>query len=209
MCIGDPLDGGQQFKYERLSDDVKNSILFAQLAADKAQDRTLKADAWLNAFFNTLGQLGYITSPGSGFSQLSNAAQYGTVDNAVLKILQSFFSTAQLRLFDGTVQSFKENEVANDIFDRASKATSKDTATFLAGAVNPARDGKIAIAIAYINYQVSAEIKSTFFNSLTGDKVSLNQGYQTIVLNSDFYSRLRDTIEDKLRDYKSSLVVDI
>ncbi|KAF7980243.1 hypothetical protein HWV62_39377 [Athelia sp. TMB] len=181
----------------------------ALLAANKNQDRTLQAGAWLSAFLSTLQQLGWITSPGAGFSQLSNPAQFGTVDKAVLKILQMFLSPAQLQLFDSTVQSFKENQAAIDIFDGASKVESEDAATFLAGVADPTRDGNISVNISYINYQASGEITNTFFNSLTGDRVSLNQGFQTIILNSDIYSSLRDTIEDKLRDYKSSLIEDI
>ncbi|KAF7979717.1 hypothetical protein HWV62_41068 [Athelia sp. TMB] len=191
-------------------EDAKNSILFAQLAAGKSNDRTKEASVWLSTFIEMLGKVGWVAASPK-FTQVDDPAQYGTVDKAVLSLLQNTLTAPQLQLFDSTVQSFKENEIANKIFDSLSQSTnSSDAATFLTGVVNPTSDGDIAVTTSYFNYQTSAEITTTFFNSLTGAQVSLLQGNQTMILNSNIYGTVRDVVRHKLEAVGSeSYVVDL
>jgi len=181
--------------------DVLESTLFAQLAADKQVDRTQNPRDWNATFNRGLHSMGW-TRQSDRYRQISDASQYGTVDNLVLEIMKGELEgdsrESDLQLFQSMVQSLKNDADAIAFFDASAK--NGNAATFYAG-VGDISDGNVILKISFSRYKISTDITSVFFNSLSGDDVTFDQGNETIILNNDMYSRLRDVVSGKVASY--------
>ncbi|TFK88055.1 hypothetical protein K466DRAFT_662571 [Polyporus arcularius HHB13444] len=171
--------------------DVINSTLFAQLAANKQHDRWNEASAWLNYYKYVLEQLGY----------LKGMAMVCLVDNVVLKLAAKFLPGEEFALFTTMVESLKQarNESAMRLFDSYSKSSNK--ANFQLGvASNSNTEGHtvLNLGVHYYSTEQNIDIDSALYFKFGSQKVQFYAGDQTLLLDNQTYSLIREEILEKL-----------
>ena len=170
-------------------EDVSNSILFAQLAADyKFNRKTAPAD-WSKTFFNTLSIVGWTNQAAVTESRTLS----GDVDWAEL---------VTSKMPSDVVELVKESISACDRLPADSKAvgiwnnavSGPADSFFLIGSARCA-DQTLMLSLAQSSFQSEVE-KSRF---LAWDvRYSANLSWLKMELNEDIYKRVRQTIIDKL-----------
>ncbi|RPD54392.1 hypothetical protein L226DRAFT_541164 [Lentinus tigrinus ALCF2SS1-7] len=187
--------------------DVLNSTLFAQLAANKQYNRQDETTQWYDYYKYVLETVGWNVQ-NFDFAYQSDANTYLTVDKLLLKLAASYLSGGELALFTAMVDALKDakNESAVTLFDNSSKAFKK--ANFQVGVASNAQ-GNAMFKIGVYYYGAEQNINRVLFFTFGNQKVEFYAGNQTMLLNEDVYSQVRQSVLDKLGDNAKDLVDNI
>jgi len=174
--------------------DVMDSTLFAELAANAQFDRKTELARWYARYLEVLNIVGWVTS-GYQTSRIEDARSKGAVDNVVFQILASVLSGNELELFRQTVQAMKGSERGITIFDRSSYGTTLND--FRLGVCMEDR-GNVIFQVFYFDYATSGTVTNVLWFQFTGDNVTFNGGQQKMELNTQLYDVVRDSVLLKL-----------
>ncbi|RDX44724.1 hypothetical protein OH76DRAFT_1421205 [Lentinus brumalis] len=188
----------------QMKSDVLNSTLFAQLAANKQHDRQEETTKWYDYYKYVLETVGYNVQ-GFDFAHLSDANSYLTVDNLLLKLAAAYLSGGELALFTTMIDSLKQakNEAATKLFDSSSKSFNK--ANFQVGVASNGQ-GNAMFKIGAYYYGAEQNIDKVLFFTFGSQKVEFYAGNQTMLLNNEVYSQVRQEILTKLGANAKDLV---
>ncbi|KAI0706866.1 hypothetical protein C8T65DRAFT_220048 [Cerioporus squamosus] len=191
----------------QMKSDVINSTLFAQLAANKQHDRQNATKAWYDYYKYVLENVGWVVQA-FDLAELSDANSYFSVDNLLLKLAGAYLTGGELELFTTMIQSLKDakNEAATKLFDSSSKAFNK--ANFQVGVASNAQ-GNAMFKIGVYTYSASQNIDKVLFFTFGSQKVEFFAGNQSMVLNDEVYSKVRQAVLDKLGKNAVDLVAGI
>jgi len=182
--------------------DVVHSTLFAQLAANAKFDRlsgTGRAD-WYNEYFRVLQVVGWIVTASVHNTSLDLQAG-DTINNVVLRTLESLWSAEDLALFDTAVDAFERNQRANGIFDSQSQ-DDQQKADFQVG-VSAQDKGNVVLQSVDFGYKIEP-ITQVFWYQLSPN---LEHGKTSkLELNGQLYDQVREQVIEKLGDYTKSLI---
>ncbi|KAJ8469586.1 hypothetical protein ONZ51_g8885 [Trametes cubensis] len=188
------VNGGATVSY----DDVINSTLLAQLAADKKYPgRPMnKMKEWYDSYRDVLAQVGWAVQQ-FHMSEIGNSNSYGSVDKLVLELAAAYLTGGELALFTKMITALKDtkNSGAVKIFD--SKAGYFNDASFQVGVASNS-GGNAMFKIGTYQYNSSDRITSVLFFTFGSSKVSFFAGNQTMVLNENVYAQVRQAVLDKL-----------
>ncbi|KAJ8469593.1 hypothetical protein ONZ51_g8891 [Trametes cubensis] len=197
-----------------MKDDVINSTLLAQLAANKKYDRQANKAQWYGYYTQVLGQLGWVVQEFS-LTEMNNVGAYPSMDQLILKYSATFLTGGQLGQFTSMINALKEtkNKKAESILN-AQSSYSK-SANFQLG-LTFAKDGNPYVSIAGFAYTSSKEIGRVLFDPITDPKMAfyagklfdddscdadystLGAGHQTMFLDENLYSQVRQSVLEKL-----------
>lgn len=115
-----------------------DSVLLAQLAADKKFSKTEQTAEWYKFYSDVLVNVGWITTgfrcarslslasyiaePCHSFNKVQNAEQSGSVNKIVLELMTILLTGPELALFKLSVESLKGNDGAIRLFDNSAKS---------------------------------------------------------------------------------------
>jgi len=174
--------------------DVMNSTLFAELAANNLFDRKTELVRWYARYLEVLNIVGWTTANYQSHS-IEDAQSKGSVDNVVFAILESILSAKELDLFKQTVEGMKNSERGTTIFDKSSYGTTLND--FRLGVCAEDR-GNVVFQIFYFDYSTSGTVTNVLWFQFTSDRVSFNEGRQRMELNTELYGLVRDSVLQKL-----------
>jgi len=174
--------------------DVMNSTLFAELAANNLFDRKTQLNQWYARYLEVLNIVGWLTS-GYQSSSIEDARSKGSVDNVVFAILGAVLSGSELELFKQTVEGMKNSERGTTIFDKSSYGTTLND--FRLGVCVEDR-GNVIFQVFYFDYATSGTITNVLWFQFTSDRVTFNEGRQRMELNVQLYDQVRDTVLQRL-----------
>lgn len=188
--------------------DVLNSVLLAQLAANKQFPEDAQILDWHKTFIKVLNNLGWAIQEAE-FSTFEAKADVFEVQNAIIEILTKAFGGSFQAVITSTLGSIKA------MSDQDGKITAfeKNTHSVSKGAFQIAlateTNETVAMQLGVFLLTSSNEIKKILFFKSTKDKTRLDYCSRTGTLNEDIYATARQSIADKLSDKINHFVAEI
>ncbi|KAF9259970.1 hypothetical protein L218DRAFT_989830 [Marasmius fiardii PR-910] len=186
--------------------DVINSCLLAQLAADRYYDRHTGRDQWYNIYRNVLSMLGW-TVDSWEFCRATDTETRGTVDAQVVESMEKSLSSDELKLLKRSIDSLEENDKVYELFNKKSKRLK--VANFRFGVCRVIRKvgyKTVQAKMGYFSYKTHGNITDVLFANINDASVTFEQGNGIMVLNTEVYDLLRESVFKKLGDSASSFV---
>lgn len=189
--------------------DVLNSCLLAQLAANAKFRRTSQPVEWSNAYGTVLMNLAWVV-PSFSFRNLRTSAQRFTIDQVILKLVQSFLTPDQITTLTAAMEAMKALEGEDRrfvIFERNAKTGSDGNFQF--NSIGTSADGTLSMKFNAYAFDTNTEVTNVLWFSFSGNTTTLKVSQSTFVLNEQVFARIREPIVDKLgnraKDYIGGL----
>jgi hypothetical protein len=182
---------------EQHRNDVLNSVLIAQLAANKKFPGETQVQDWYKSFVNVLNNLGWAIEAAE-FSTFKASKDIFEVENAIIDILTAAFGGTFLTVITKTLASIKGLSDGNGkilAFENNTHSLSKGAFQIgLAKEVN----GSVSLQIGTFLLTSSNEIKQILFFKSTKDQTKLEYCSRQGTLNDEIYAKIREAVIDKL-----------
>ena len=178
--------------------DVLNSCLLAQLAANAKFNRTDQPVEWSNYYGTVLMNLAWVV-PTFQFRNLRTSARRFTIDQVILKLAQSFLTPDQISKLTETIEAMKALEGEDRrlvIFEKNAKKG--DDGNFQFNNVGTSADGTLSMKFSAYAFHTNTDVTNILWFSFSGNTTSLQVSQSTFVLNEQVYLRIRDAVVDKL-----------
>ena len=178
--------------------DVLNACLLAQLAANAKFNRTEKPVDWSHAYGTVLMNIAWVV-PNFQFRSLRTSAQRFTIDQVILKLVQSILSPDQISKLTETMEAMKALEDKDRrfvIFERNAKG--QTDGNFQVNSVGASADGTLSMKFNAYAFDTNTTVTNILWFSFSGNSTSLQVSQSTFVLNEQVFARLRDPIVNKL-----------
>ncbi|AHE51899.1 hypothetical protein [Sphingomonas sanxanigenens] len=182
---------------EQALEDISNSILFCQLAADKKFDRKAAPQEWSTVFLGTLSIVGWIVQSTSNKSETAR----GAVDWAALAT--SRMSRTAARLADEGIAACDALPPTADAILIWNDAVVGPASNFFVIAAAPSAGSSTALSLTLCGFQ--SAVPNTGFLAW-GLQYDIDTTWLDLTLNEGLYAKVRQTIIDKLGDRPSYLV---
>lgn len=178
--------------------DVLNSSLLAQLAANVKYNRFTQPVEWSQQYGTVLMNIAWVV-PSFSFRSLRTSAQRFTIDQVVLKLVQSFLTPDQISKLTATMEAMKALETSDRrfrIFER--NANRQSDGNFQVNSVGSSADGTLSMKFNAYTFDTNTTVTNVLWFSFSGNSTALKVSQSTFVLNEQVYARLRDKIVEKL-----------
>ena len=188
--------------------DVLNSILIAQLAANKQFPDELQILDWYKAFINVLNNLGW-TIEAAEFSSFRSDTDVFEVENAIIDILTNAFGEVFKTVIIKTLASIKGLSDANGKITAFEKNThSLSRGAFQIGLAKE-ENGVVMIQLGMFMLTSSSQIKRILFFKSTKEKTRLDYCSRKGTLNEDVYANIRKPVSDKLAGKATEFIAEV
>lgn len=178
--------------------DVLNSCLLAQLAANAKARRDVQPVEWTNHYGTVLMNLAWVV-PAFRFTTLRTSAQRFTIDQVILKLVQSFLSGDEITTLQASMDAMKALESEDrrfTIFERNSKGQS--AGNFQVDSIGTSADGTLSLKLGAYAFDTNTTVTNVLWFSFSGNSTTLKATKSTFVLNEEVFARLRGPIVEKL-----------
>ena len=190
----------------QLQQDVMNSALLAQLAANKAYDRETQTVNWYDKYKEVLENVGWIIQDFS-FSRQEAHGTTVEMDKVVLDILAAAISGNELAVLKATIDALRNADPnSNQIKLFENHGSSGESGNFQMSTARLNDQGSMEMSLgAFYFHAKESQTRFLFFSWSTKD-LNLYAGSQTIVLNEEIYATVRNAITEKLGDKAKTFV---
>ncbi|MCF0069576.1 hypothetical protein LZD49_03780 [Dyadobacter sp. CY261] len=189
-------------------DDVLNSVLLAQLAANKqfpGDDQSLE---WYEEFVKVLNNIGW-NIQGAEFTHFESKDDVFEVENVIIDILLTAFGGTFINVITKTLNAIK------GLADSSGKITvfEKNTHSLSKGAfqIGLAKQENEAVSLQIGTFLITSsnEIKRILFFKTTKDKTSLDYCSRTGTLNEGIYAKIRESVVAKLGGKVTEFIAEV
>ncbi|KAG8742971.1 hypothetical protein FRC10_000593 [Ceratobasidium sp. 414] len=190
--------------------DVTNSILLAQLVADRRYDRADTSN-WYGSFKDILENVGWMAS-GFSFDQVA-LGNSPSADQVVMDCMRAQLESSGVKTVQTAVDVVKG--MSND--DRAlqifkglrpnghRQSSSVNNANFRI-AYCKTSGGNVALGLGSFVYRIGRNIGNPLTSTLEGKSASASSSFQEMILNQEVYSQVRQAVISKLGSFAKDLV---
>lgn len=188
--------------------DVLNSVLLAQLAANKKFPDENQLVDWYKTFVNVLNNLGWAIQ-GAEFSSFNAEGTVFDAENAIISILSAAFGGSFMVVITKTLDAIKGLSDSNGkitVFEKNTHSYSKGA--FQIGLVSEA-NGALSLQIGTFLVTSKNEIKKILFFKSSKDITQLNYCSRTGTLNEEIYAKIRTQVQDKLGGRMTEFIAEI
>eukprot|EP00118_Oscarella_pearsei_P015161 m.134584 g.134584 ORF g.134584 m.134584 type:complete len:259 (+) comp38148_c0_seq5:200-976(+) len=208
VVVGRQILGGLNALNSTQREDVIDSVLIAQLAATHDfPDGKSDPDAWYNRYKEVLGNIGWVLDKFS-FSRFETHLSTVEVDEVVLAALGAIQTVQERADVAKVVNALKdkENSAAFALFNEY--GGHEDSGNFqVSQAFFSSNDIGLKTGASYLT--MSSPSKDLFFAPLASSSIVLYEGSESMVLNEDVYSAVRQSIKEKLVTKRTTAVANI
>lgn len=181
-------------------EDISNSVLLAQLAADHDASRFAPLSDWWKSFTDTLSKVGWTVS-GSNFAGTTRGPPVDWQE--AVQSLLSGTAAGLGRVGIDAGQALLPESPALQVWSRG--AIGVDGGMLVVG-VCQASGGSPTLTLAAVGFTLNTWVGTFFEGKLTYD---LRSAEMAAELNEGIYARVRAAIIRKLGNYPESLVIDV
>jgi hypothetical protein len=193
---------------EQARQDVLNSTLIAQLAADKKFPEEGQMTDWFKKYQETLTNIGW-TVQGKEFSKFQTSQSIFEMDNVIIDILTTAIGGSALAIIVKTIQAFKKlSDIDNRLLAFEKNTHTLTKGTFLIAIVDETNEA-LSMKIGAFLLTASNEIRQILFFKSTKDKTELSYSSSDCIFNSDVYSIVRNSVLTKLGNKASEYIAEI
>ena len=196
---------------EQNREDVLNSTLLAQLAADKKHNRSRETDTdkWYDYFKMVLSKIGWVVQEFQ-FEQYQSHGQTLKVASTILDVIRGIVSGKELEAVERTIQSLQtsEKEPWWEVFSRKSSGPSTNGNFQVLPCKQDESDQVVMSVGAFYFSAKTTQTRWLWFNYSSAD-ISVYKGMQTSTLNKSVYDQVREAIIKKLGDNATKFIGDL
>ena len=180
--------------------DIVNSALLAQLAADhKVKDRS-KIFEWYDAYFDVLTNLGWVIQDNS-FASYEKEAEGLEAHEAILKVATVLLGAAPtaLAVVTSTIEAMKsmdQNSPWITIFDRESRKA--ETARFQIALAEEDEQGQFLVSMMAFGLKADSTLTQVLFFKIRSDKMSFKHCSSKVTINDEVLDGIREKVRVKL-----------
>lgn len=188
--------------------DVLNSVLLAQLAANKQFSSDDQSVEWYEAFVAILNNTGWAIE-NSEFSHFESSDNVFDIENVIIDILTAAFGGTFIGVITNTLNAIKGLSDSNGTITAFEKNThSLSKGTFQIG-IATVENGAVALQLGTFLLTSSNEIKRILFFKSTKDKTTLDYCSRKGTLNEEVYGIIRTSVQTKLGKKADEFITEI
>lgn len=180
----------------QIKDDILNSVLLAQLAANKVADRFSEIINWYKKYTEVLGKLGWAIQDFNFEDQGSSSVKLD-VNAVVVGILGSIVTSNGIAIVNNVLQSLKEGSGDGSLTFNLNSSY-KDNANFQIGHITQTDDGLVAMSNAAVEIHSSHHKSGWWLWSVDTSSAEIKAASQTMTFNTDLYDQVREIVRKKL-----------
>lgn len=189
--------------------DVLNSTLLAQLAANKAYDRETATVEWYMKYREVLENIGWNINS-FNFNKYTSSGVTVQMDKEVLNILTAAMSGNELAVLTATINALKNgdpNSKEVTLFDSNGSSGENGNFQLSTASLDPNKNVQMSLGTFY--FKASEHHTRFLFWSWDTKSLDMYGGSQSVILNEQIYSSVRAAIITKLGDKAQKYVADI
>ena len=189
--------------------DVLNSTLLAQLAANKAHDREKATEQWYTKYREVLENIGWIVQNFS-FQRQNDSGTTVRLDKTALSIFAAAASGNELAVLTATLEALENQDPdskAITLFD--SSGSSGESGNFQLGTCSMDPTGNVQMTLGAFYFQADEHKKRFLFFSWSTKEINIYLGTQNVLLNEAIYATVRQAVIEKLGDAAQTYVANI
>ncbi len=193
---------------DQVRQDVLDSTLFAQFAANAQYDRETQANQWYSTYLSTLGGIAW-TVQGFDFQQYKVSSSSFKLDEVVLDIMKSAFTADEYAIVKASIEALKKLKDDDDRIKLFGHSAVKSNAgNFQIGAVTETNG---AVALHTLGaYFTSTDSNTDFlFVHYKGSSTQIYKGVQSMTLNEAQYANIRNAIANRLGKNTKDFVMSV
>lgn len=189
--------------------DVLDSTLLAQLAANKKFNREEQTKEWYLYYTKVLEKVGWIIQDFQFMKYQSTSATF-TMDEVAIELLAQIAGGTQMAVAGQTIEALKklpkhDNRVV--LFNHQSYSFKAGNFQLLTCAKDGS--GQITTAVGAFHFFANENITRFLFWQFDSSKVELYRGVQTCTLNPEVYAKVRSHVKRKLGAKAQTFVKDL
>jgi len=177
--------------------DVLNSVLLAQRAANKKFPNNDQLEKWYEYYFEVLSNLGWVLEQ-KGFSNYMEKTDKFEMDKALIELVADSLTAGQVKILLKAINALKNlNKDDNRIiaFEKNTKQGSKGN--FQLGLAEE-NNGLVTLAGSGFILETVNKMTQVLFFKFDKEQIKLSFALHKAVLNLDNYSKHRQLVVDKL-----------
>ncbi|MBL7229338.1 hypothetical protein PSFL_40370 [Pseudomonas sp. DD1] len=196
---------------QQARDDVQNSTLLMQLAADKKFNPEKQREEWFKFYTDGLANLGW-GRVSSYYQSYQPRNTNVTMDQVVLEVIAAVVGadSAVYKVTEKTFSSLQDNpknQAPLKLFD--SSSTRDSVGTFQILPVMQDRDGNVVMVLTTVNASTTVQRGSFLFWSWSKTTAWMYRAAQQTVLNESVYATVRQSVIKKLGKNAEEFIDDL
>lgn len=189
--------------------DLKNATCLAQLAAMKKYDPFTDTENFYRFYTEVLANVGFVIQ-GFDFTKHEISGTTFSVDKIVIEVLGAIATGNEVALVQASLDALKalsDDDGRLRLF--SSSSHNSEYANFMIGIVTQEANGDVAFKVGA--FRMNSEQNNTRFLwfSYSTSETNLFKSSQTVTLNTDVYSQVRQEIVEKLGDKATKYIADL
>ena len=183
---------------EQQVQDVTDSTLLAQLAANKKFNRFEDPENWYKFYMNVLSNIGW-TLESFRWNEYESSQASFKLSQVTLELLSSMVGgeVAIMNVVKAAIDALAASPEGVSLYD--SCGTSGDDGNFqILPCIN--KMGQICLPLLCYHFKADRHVNNFFFFSWSHESISLFYATQKCVLNEKAYSKVRKAVADKIAD---------
>jgi len=178
-------------------EDVLNSTLLAQLAANKAWNREEQTVQWYDKYHEVLENIGWVIS-GFEFSKYKASGSQFEVEQVVLEVLAAIATGPQIAAAIAIMKALKEVSKGSKPFKLWDEQTNNGSKGNFQISSCIEDDSNVAMALGAFYFKATKVDFQFLWFKFSSDSTEIYKGGQVVVLNEEIYGTVRKAIKDKL-----------
>lgn len=189
-------------------EDVLNSTLLAQLAADKQFNREKQVMDWYGFYTQVLGKLGW-TQQGFNWSKYQASEMSFTMDKVVLDIAKAALTGQELLVVAAALDAMSKLPEKDGKLSLFNHSASTDTEGNFQISVCTETNGAVAMKTMAFFYSSEQQSTDVLFFNFSSQSTDLSQSTNVQTLSSSVYGKVRNTVLEKLGKNAQDFVLDL
>ncbi len=188
--------------------DVLNSTLLAQLAANKKYDRFEDTENWYKMYVEVLGKIGWVIES-FDFQKYSKSGDTVRVQDVVIKLLGAIATQNGMAIFGETLEALEalsDDDGRLVLFDSQGEDLGKGN--FQAGIANET-NGVVSFSVGAFHFTSEEHTTRFLWFGYSSTRMKLFQSNQQATLNESVYDQVRKAVIDKLGDSAETYIGDL
>ena len=189
--------------------DILDSTLFAQLAADRKYDREKDTVDWYSYYKYILGNIGFVIES-FNFNEYQSKGNSFSMDKVVVEILASIATGDSVAITAAVLDAMRgmaDSDNRITLFSQQSATTT--SGNFQIYPCEQASTGEVSMALGAFYFKASSHKTNFLFFSYGSSSTHFYKGAQKTVLNQKIYAQVRSDVSAKLGNNAVNLVASI
>ncbi len=189
-------------------EDVLNSTLLSQLAADHKYDREKQVMDWYGFYQDVLGKIGWVVQ-GFNFETRKQSQQSFTMDEAVLEIAEAALTGQEELVVVAAIDAMRKLPKKDGRLQLFNHSAASDTEGNFQISVCSEKNGAVAMKTMAFTYDARQQNTDVLFFSYASSSTQLKTATVGQSLDSNVYAQVRQTAITKLGDNAKNFVLDL